>query len=241
MFVEIVLIGIIVSTHRWKICYIRLAHNIMAGGRKLEFDKQQALEAAMHVFWKKGFLGASLADLTEGMGINKPSLYAAFGNKESLFVQATEHYLNTYAKPKNEHLYHTGTPLRERLRNYLLAILSGQCDENNPKGCYVSLCVAEAAGETMPAQAQNTVTRAGNYAQALLTEFLQTDDEAKALQLDQEAESIALFLVTTVNGTAAMARAGKGYAELETVIDRALTGIGLPADTRPPVSDQDRC
>lgn len=202
----------------------------MAGGRKLEFDKQQALEAAMQVFWKKGFLGASLADLTEGMGINKPSLYAAFGNKESLFVQATEHYLDTYAKPKIEHLYQADTSLRERLRNYLLAIVSGQCDEDCPKGCYVSLCVAEAAGDAMPEKAQDTVTLAGNFAQTLLTEFFQSDEESVALHLDKEAESIALFLVTTVNGTASMARAGKDYAELENVIDRALAGIGLPAN-----------
>ena len=65
----------------------------MSGGRKIAFDKQHALAAAMHVFWKKGFSGASLADLTTAMGINKPSLYAAFGNKESLFIQ---HYELSY-------------------------------------------------------------------------------------------------------------------------------------------------
>ncbi len=131
----------------------------MAGGRKLEFDKEQALEAAMCVFWKKGFVGASLSDLTEGMGINKPSLYATFGNKEALFIQATQHYLDKYSKPK--------------------------------------------------------------------TELLQTDAEAKTLGLSNDAESHALFLVTTINGTAAMARAGKTLSELETVIDHALQGVGL--------------
>lgn len=199
----------------------------MAGGRKLEFDKAKALEAAMHVFWKKGFLGASLSDLTEGMGINKPSLYATFGNKESLFIQATDHYVEKYAKPNTEHLHTPGTPFRERLKNYLMAIVKGQCDEKNPKGCYISLCVTEAAGESMPSEALETISVAGSYAQTMLAEFFQTDEEARSLKFNADAEEKAFFLVTIINGTAAMARAGKKLSELETVIDRALKGVGL--------------
>src|SRR5580700_8309201 len=61
-------------------------------GRPRAFDTDEALDQAMHLFWRKGFLGTSLSDLTEAMGINRPSLYAAFGNKESLFRKALEHY-----------------------------------------------------------------------------------------------------------------------------------------------------
>jgi AcrR family transcriptional regulator len=61
-------------------------------GRPRAFDAEKALDRAMQVFWRKGYLGTSLSDLTEAMGINRPSLYAAFGNKESLFRKALEHY-----------------------------------------------------------------------------------------------------------------------------------------------------
>ena len=60
----------------------------MTSGRKREFDAEIALEAAMQVFWQKGYTGASLTDLIDSMGINKPSMYRAFGNKEALFVKA---------------------------------------------------------------------------------------------------------------------------------------------------------
>ena len=63
-----------------------------ARGRPREFDTEKALAAALGVFWTKGYEGASMADLTEAMGITKPSLYAAFGNKEALFTKALDLY-----------------------------------------------------------------------------------------------------------------------------------------------------
>src|SRR5271163_5082070 len=63
-----------------------------AVGRPLGFDPAKALDKALRVFWKHGYEGASLADLTEAMGINRPSLYAAFGNKEALFRKVLDRY-----------------------------------------------------------------------------------------------------------------------------------------------------
>ena len=64
----------------------------MPQGRPRAFDIDEALEQALQVFWRKGYLGTSLTDLTEAMGINRPSLYATFGNKEALFRKVLDRY-----------------------------------------------------------------------------------------------------------------------------------------------------
>src|ERR671919_2716556 len=66
--------------------------SLMAMGRPREFDVDVALDRALDVFWRNGYEGTSIAELTEAMGINPPSLYAAFGNKENLFRKALDRY-----------------------------------------------------------------------------------------------------------------------------------------------------
>jgi len=203
----------------------------MAGGRKREFDKQVVLNAAMQVFWKKGYLGASLTDLTEGMRINKPSMYSTFGNKENLFLEATNYYLEHHAKPHTDYLYESGVGISARIKNYLKSVVTAQCDPITPKGCYISLCVAEAAGDCMPDRARVIINDAGAYSVMLLTELLQKDSDAQVLQLNKQAAEKALFLVTILHGTASMARAGKTITELEPVIDCAMLGLNGAAAT----------
>ena len=71
---------------------VRLRKPSRPNGRPRSFDFDDALDAAMQVFWRKGYEGASLSDLTQAMGINRPSLYAAFGNKNTLFRKALDRY-----------------------------------------------------------------------------------------------------------------------------------------------------
>ena len=194
-------------------------------GRQRAFDKQQALDEAMQVFWKKGYVGSSLSDLTSSMGINKPSMYAAFGNKEQLFVQATEHYLEQYAKKYVALLHAEDAPLKQRIKNYMAAALESQCDKSNPKGCYISLCVSESGSEDLPEVAAETIDKAWSYSQEYLADFF--DNEKKLGKLASTADSVelALFVITVLHGTAAMARGGKTYNELFPLIDRAADSL----------------
>src|SRR5580658_4662785 len=105
----------------------------MAKGRPRAFDVNQALDRALQVFWRQGYEGSSLADLTQAMGINPPSLYAAFGNKAGLFRETLDRYTDGPAGYVRTALEApTARAVAERLLQGAIDLLS---DERHPRGC----------------------------------------------------------------------------------------------------------
>jgi AcrR family transcriptional regulator len=199
----------------------------MASGRKKSFSESEALVAAMQVFWAKGYVGASLSDLTKSMGINKPSIYSAFGNKEALFIQTTQLYIENSEQKHAKFLSEQNAPLAQRIKNHMASIVLTQCESGHPKGCYLVLCQSEVVGGTIPAAASKVLNNARVDGQKKLTDFFSNDVESIELGLNKNAEEHALCIMATLRGTATMARAGTAYNELEAVIDNTLRGIGL--------------
>src|SRR5580704_17009817 len=102
-------------------------------GRPRAFDTEQALDRAMQVFWRQGYLGASLSDLTNAMGINRPSLHAAFSNKKSLFRKALAHYAKGPSSYLSEALQElTARAVVERLLQGVVDLLT---DPRTPTTC----------------------------------------------------------------------------------------------------------
>lgn len=105
----------------------------MGMGRPREFDAEAALDQAMEVFWRHGYEGATIAQLTEAMGINPPSLYACFGNKEGLLKAA----LDRYTKLRNVWMDEVvaAPTARDVAERMLMGIAEKQTDPANPPGC----------------------------------------------------------------------------------------------------------
>ena len=102
-------------------------------GRPRAFDVDEALNHALQVFWKKGYEGTSLTDLTEAIGINRPSLYAAFGNKEDLFRKALDRYADGPAAYVRAAL---GEPTaRAVVERLLVGVITLLTDPRTPQGC----------------------------------------------------------------------------------------------------------
>lgn len=198
----------------------------MAVGRKKIFSEDAALTAAMEVFWEKGYIAASLSELTDRMGINKPSLYSTFGNKEDLFVKAVKLYCKRI-ESLSYLLQGTQLPLKQRIKNYLMAIVAIQCESDKAKGCLLVQCQTEAASGDMPDKASELLNETGNYVQKVLEQLFRTDLEARKRGLDKEAEVNAFCLTSTLRGVATMARCGHVISELEPVIDHSLKGIEI--------------
>ena len=105
-------------------------------GRPLSFDRDAALETAMHVFWERGYEAASIADLTSAMGITPPSLYTAFGDKEQLFLEAIERYALGYGSAGARALDEEPTA-RGAIERWLLEAANELTQPCHPKGCMV--------------------------------------------------------------------------------------------------------
>ena len=105
----------------------------MGMGRPREFDAETALDQAMEVFWRHGYEGATIAQLTEAMGINPPSLYACFGNKEGLLKAALDRYTKLRSAWIDELV--AAPTARDVAERMLMGIADKQTDPANPPGC----------------------------------------------------------------------------------------------------------
>ncbi len=194
----------------------------MTAGRKCEFSKEQALSAAMQLFWEKGFLGASLSELTHVMGINKPSMYAAFGNKEQLFVLATDYFVEQHGSEACRNLSNAEGVLRDRMKVYLSAVADMQNQPTLPPGCFIAQAIGESAGGTLPASALSAIKKASEKTTSFLNDFFQREIEAGSLSDNKTADIYTRYTFTVIQGMASMARGGASREQMDDVIDLAL-------------------
>ena len=190
----------------------------MPAGRHRSFDKEKALEAATLVFWRNGYTGSSLADLTQAMGINKPSLYAAFGNKEQLFVAALEQYANQHAHPALEHLFAPNQSLAQRLETHFRTVARIFCDPNLPTGCLVANSTVESAGDNMPQTAFDFISNFNEGTKQRLIDFFVEEQANGTLNSPRSPRTLALYFISANSGLATLARTGATLAELDAVI-----------------------
>lgn len=177
----------------------------MPAGRPRAFDAEKALDAAIAVFWKHGYEGASLETLTGAMGINRPSLYAAFGDKADLFEKAVARYEAT--RPLAMFAALTSAPdLPAAIDGYFDASVRNIAGRGTPRGCLVA-CVLADASEAEPrwrALAAGLQASARTAMGGALARFLPPE----------RADRLALLLAMMTGGLAVLARSGASTATL---------------------------
>ena len=190
----------------------------MPRGRPREFDLDKALDQALLVFWRKGYEGASLPDLTEAMGINRPSLYAQFGNKEELFRKAMDRYAEGPAGYVRTALEQ---PTARLVAEHLLFggpnLLS---DPKNPRGC-LAVQGALACGDAANSIRQELIARR-EAVQFAIQQRLERAIAEGDLPSDANAADLARFLSTVMQGMSVQAASGASSDELRRVAETAL-------------------
>ena len=207
----------------------------MSAGRKRAFDKEQALDKAMRVFWENGYAGTSLAQLTSELGINKPSLYAAFGNKEQLFSTAMERYMDQYSGPNFRLLTDSSdTPLTERLKAFLFGVIDTVSDADSPKGCMFVRSSCESGGAAIPTKTTSSIQDKGLEIEMALTRLLEAEQLRGQLPEDIQVKDLAGYLLSVMYGLGVLARGGKTKKEMQAVANMAvLTLPGTLPDATP--------
>ncbi|MGM4910655.1 TetR/AcrR family transcriptional regulator [Rhizobium sp. 768_B6_N1_8] len=188
-------------------------------GRHREFDMEKVLDAALCVFWRKGYEGASYADLTEAAGVERPALYSAFGNKEALFRRALDRYSERYLDYLPEALK---LPTSRQVAAH---ILYNAVDLNtrfpNHTGCLGINGAVAGSDETEPVRQALIDFRAAGQAQ--LHERFERAKAEGDLPETVNTEALAAFVMAMTHGMAVQAKAGFSRDMLNAVADHALS------------------
>ena len=187
-------------------------------GRPREFCVDEALAQALRVFWEKGYEGTSLNDLTEAMGITRPSLYAAFGNKESLFRKA----LDLYEKEK---LAYIGQALAQpTARKVAETMLRGSVDNvmssDEPHGC-IGVITSVACGPESQSVREDVVKR-GEAGKRALTERFERAKAEGDLPAHVDTEGLMRVLIAMLQGISVQANQGATREELNRLVESGL-------------------
>jgi AcrR family transcriptional regulator len=188
-------------------------------GRPLSFDRDAALETAMHVFWERGYESASIADLTAAMGITPPSLYTAFGDKEQLFLEAIERYALGYGNISARALSEEPTA-RGAIERWLTEAANELTEPCHPKGCMVVMAATNcsAAAERV----QDALLLRRTEAIAEVGRRIQGGIDSGELPPETDAKDLANFYATIYQGMSMQAKDGATNESLMATVRTAM-------------------
>ncbi|NGM85613.1 TetR/AcrR family transcriptional regulator [Paenibacillus sp. 7124] len=190
--------------------------------RLREFDEQKALEAAMHQFWEKGYEATSLSDLTSRMGIQRPSLYSAFGDKKQLFEAALRKYTQNHASFVNSQLQKTPS-VKEAFCSFFEGVAAKEYEENLNRGCFcintmVELAPHEPKFEILTREHQM-------YLSAIFQEEIERGIQSGEITNDTHAAALAHTLVVSLIGLTVMMKSRPDRSFIDHSIETILTLI----------------
>jgi len=189
-------------------------------GRPREFDEEQVLDAAMKAFWANGYEATSLADLVSVTGLHKGSLYQAFGDKHSLFIQTLNRYLQNIRQHKNQVLEHASTPLggvRAVLHHF---IDMSEMDADCPQGCMAVKTLVEMAPHD--AEVQRIMQQHKNFMNSTIQSRVAQAQADGDLDTDKSADTITSLIMIFMDGLAAQATGPMNIDEAHALLDAQL-------------------
>jgi AcrR family transcriptional regulator len=188
-------------------------------GRPSSFDRDVALEAAMHVFWERGYEASSISDLVSAMGITPPVLYRAFRAKEQLFLDAVERYAASYGGI-GARAWREEQTAREAVERWLTESANEFVQSNHPRGCMIVMAATNCTGAAQGVCSALQRRRADEAAS--MERRIRDAIESGELSPDVGASDLARFYSVVYQGMSIQAKDGVGRAALMATVRRAM-------------------
>ena len=187
-------------------------------GRPLSFDRDAALDKAMLLFWRHGYEGTSLNDLTATMGVTPPSIYTAFGDKKRLFLAAVNRYLS--GPVTSERIIAEAPTARDAASGLLRAAAVGFTGAGTPAGCLLASSAISASAAAADVQEELATLRRG--IEARLRRKIDDAIQAGELAAGTDAEPLAGHVMAVIQGMSTLARDGAGREKLLAIAEIAM-------------------
>ena len=190
-------------------------------GRPRSFDVDIALDRAVEVFWKHGFQDASIHELTEAMALSKPSLYAAFGDKEALYLKTLDRYMARLVERHAGGL-EAEPDAKLAVAGFLRSLAAMLADPSLPGGCFIINGTSDCGGSTIPASVELALREAMQASETMILQRLQRAQRDGALSADAQPEALAAMFGALIAGMAVQAKSGAQMGKLNAVVDAAI-------------------
>jgi len=190
-------------------------------GRPRSFDTDSALDRALEVFWRNGYQGSSLSELTAAMGISKPSLYAAYGDKESLYLKALERYASL-GSTRTKFILESEPDARRAVEAFLRVIAATLTDPALPGGCFIVTGSADCGASATPPGVESALRSALRQGEERLKLRLQRSKVDGQLPENTTVAELALFFNSLIVGMGVLAKSGAKRAQLDMLIATAM-------------------
>jgi TetR/AcrR family transcriptional repressor of nem operon len=188
--------------------------------RPKEFNPDEAIEKAMHVFWHKGYEATSMEDLLTAMNLNRGSLYDTFGDKRQLFLKVIDRYCTGVVGEKFALLDQPG-PALPQLRRFLRTMIEGALADPLRRGCLIANTVMELSPHQ--GDIRQTLAHAMTMAEEAFFRVLRRAKDQGELAPNKDTRTLAQFLATMLQGTIVMIKAGAPAAQIAQTTDTALS------------------
>jgi len=191
--------------------------------RTKDFDEDEVLTKAVHLFWLKGYNGTSMQDLVDGLGISRSSLYDTYGDKHTLFLKSLENYEKTVSA-KMEAIVGKATSAKDAVKGLLEFIIGELLSDKEHKGCFLVNAAVEVAPHDQ--EVNKIICQSDREVEEYFYQVIKTGQEREEIATKQDPRALAGFILNNIKGVRVTAKSVNDKRLFKHIIDLTMSVLG---------------